>query len=60
MIIDHIYRWARGNPNKTAVIYNDSYGEFAKSIERTRQFLTRQQLSQGSPAALLIQNLLAS
>jgi acyl-coenzyme A synthetase/AMP-(fatty) acid ligase len=59
MIIDHIYEWARVNPNRAAIIYNDvaiSYGEFAKGIEITRKFLTRQQLPQASTAALLIQN----
>jgi acyl-coenzyme A synthetase/AMP-(fatty) acid ligase len=61
MIIDRIYEWARSSPNRTAIIYSDiaiSYAEFAKGIEITRKFLERQQLPQGSTAALFIQHLL--
>ena len=60
MIIDRIYEWARIQPNKNAIIWNDieiSYAWFARLIEITRRFLERQHLPRGSTCALVIRNL---
>ena len=59
MIIDRIYKWAHIQPNKIAIIHNGtaiSYATFARTIESTCKFLKRQQLPQGSTAALLLIN----
>jgi acyl-coenzyme A synthetase/AMP-(fatty) acid ligase len=61
MVIDRIYEWARLQPDRTAVIYNDqaiSYAAFAKAIEATRKFLAGQHLPAGSTAALVIYHLI--
>ncbi len=60
MIIDRIYEWAHVQPNKAALIQNAAainYATYARAIETTRKFLERQQLPQGSTAALLISNI---
>jgi acyl-coenzyme A synthetase/AMP-(fatty) acid ligase len=61
MVIDRIYEWARLQPDRTAVIYNDqaiSYAAFARAIEATRKFLAGQHLPAGSTAALVIYHLI--
>ncbi len=59
MITNRIYEWARVQPGKPALIYNDSvfdYAYFAKSIEAARQSLEKYNLPQGATAIVLVSN----
>jgi acyl-CoA synthetase (AMP-forming)/AMP-acid ligase II len=60
MIINRIYEWARIQPNKTALIHNDtviSYAVFARAIEAMRKFFEQQNLSAGRTAIVLVEQL---
>ena len=61
MITDRIYQWARSDPTKTAVIYNDlpiSYSTYARAINAARVFLKEQQIPVGSTAVVLANSLM--
>ena len=63
MLINDIYGWARIQPQKIAVIHEDTaldYATFARAIEANRQFLARQQLPRGKVAVIVALNLLDS
>jgi acyl-coenzyme A synthetase/AMP-(fatty) acid ligase len=60
MSTNRIYEWARTQPDKTALIYNDhpcSYAVFARSIEVTKTFFQDQNLPAGRTAIVRISNL---
>ncbi len=55
MVTNRIYEWARSQPAKTAVIYNDhalSYLDFARAIEFARSFFERQGLPVGQTVVI--------
>ena len=59
MITSRINEWARVQPGKPALIYNDSvfdYAYFAKSIEAARKSLEKYDLPQGATAIVLVSN----
>jgi non-ribosomal peptide synthetase component E (peptide arylation enzyme) len=59
MIVQRIYEWAHVEPNKTAIISNDtviSYAAFARAIEAARQFFVQQNLPSGRTAIVPVQN----
>jgi acyl-coenzyme A synthetase/AMP-(fatty) acid ligase len=56
MLIERIYDWARSQPKKTAIIYNDvpiNYASFARTIDAARRFLEPHALSAGRTAIVL-------
>jgi acyl-coenzyme A synthetase/AMP-(fatty) acid ligase len=58
--ISQIYQWARVQPEKTALIYNDvpySYAMFARAIEATRGFLACRNLPAGQTAIVLARSI---
>ncbi len=60
MTLQRIYDWARTQPGKPALIFNDmavSYADFARLIERTAAMLSAHGLPRGGTAAVLIDNL---
>jgi acyl-coenzyme A synthetase/AMP-(fatty) acid ligase len=60
MIVNRIYRWARKQPGKTAVILNNraiSYLTFARAIDTTRRFLEAQNLPASTLAVVVSMNL---
>ena len=60
MAFDDIYRWARSQPDKAAMIYNGqtlSYASLARAIEASRRFLARLNLPTGKVAIVVLQNI---
>jgi acyl-CoA synthetase (AMP-forming)/AMP-acid ligase II len=58
MIVNRIYEWARVQPNKSALIHNDtiiSYAVFARAIEATLKFFKQQNLPTGRTAIVLVE-----
>jgi acyl-coenzyme A synthetase/AMP-(fatty) acid ligase len=61
MIVDRIYEWAKCQPDKTAVIWNDvsvSYLSFANAIRANFDFFQQENLPVGRTAIVLVHNLL--
>src|SRR5262249_46867729 len=61
MIVNRIYEWAKSQPDKTAVIWNDvsvSYLSFANAIRATIEFFQGENLPVGRTAVVLVYNLL--
>ncbi len=61
MIVNRIYEWAKCQPEKTAVIWNDvsvSYLSFANAIIATIEFFQQENLPGGRTAIVLVYNLL--
>src|SRR5262249_19298567 len=61
MIVNRIYEWAKCQPDKTAVIWNDvsvSYLSFANAIRATIEFFQQEHLPVGRTAIVLVHNLL--
>src|SRR5262249_3725777 len=59
MIVHRIYEWAKSQPDKTAVIWNDvsvSYLPFANAIRATIEFLQQENLPVGRTAIVLAFN----
>ena len=59
MLLNRIYQWARIQPRKPALIYDDvilDYAYFARSIETTRKFLKPKNFAQGTTAVILATN----
>ena len=57
MVIDHIYKWARSQPKKTAIICDDvpiNYASFARAIDASRRFLEPHALPVGRTAIVLV------
>jgi acyl-coenzyme A synthetase/AMP-(fatty) acid ligase len=57
MVIDHIYKWARSQPKKTAIICDDvpiNYASFARAIDTSRRFLEPHALPAGRTAITLV------
>ena len=60
MITDRLFAWARVQPDKPALLWNDmplSYAAFARAIEASRRFLAREDLPPGRTAIVLLHNL---
>ena len=60
MAFDDIYRWAKSQPEKAAIIYNGqtfSYATLARGIEATRRFLERLNPPAGKVAIVVLQNI---
>ena len=56
MIVNHIFRWAREQPGKTALISNNrelSYLAFARAIDATRRFLEARNLPASTVAVVV-------
>src|SRR5215470_13241484 len=56
MLLERIYDWARSQPKKTAIIYNDvpiNYASFPRTIDAARRFLEPHALSAGRTAIVL-------
>ena len=63
MLLNQIYQWARVQPRKPALIYNDivwDYADFAKSIAIARNALQQAELPQGTTVVILARNLFTS
>ena len=63
MLLNRIYKWARIQPTKPALIYNDSvwdYADFAKAIGVARKYLQTENLAQQTTVIILARNLFAS
>jgi acyl-coenzyme A synthetase/AMP-(fatty) acid ligase len=61
MIVERIYEWAKRQPDKTAVIWNDvslSYLMFSNAILATCDFFQRENLPIGRTAIVLVSDLL--
>ena len=61
MIVDRIYEWAKRQPDKTAVIWNDvalSYRSFSNAIRAACDFFQRENLPVGGTAIVLVPGLL--
>ena len=61
MIVDRIYEWAKRQPHKTAVIWNDvslSYLSFSNAIRAACDFFQRENLPIGGTAVVLVHDLL--
>src|ERR1700693_1635620 len=61
MIVDRIYEWAKRQPDKTAVIWNDvslSYRSFSNAIRTACDFFQRENLPVGRTAIVLVPGLL--
>jgi acyl-coenzyme A synthetase/AMP-(fatty) acid ligase len=59
MTVNRIYEWARCQPSKTAVIWNDlsvSYLSFANAIRATIDFFQQENLPVGRAAIVLVHN----
>ena len=59
MAFDDIYRWAKSQPDKAAMIYNGqtlSYATLARGIEVSRRFLERLNPPAGKVAVVVLQN----
>jgi len=57
MLLEHIYEWARSQPNKTAVILDDvaiNYASFSRAIDAARRFLEPHALPAGRTAIVLV------
>ena len=57
MIVDRIYEWAKREPDKTALIWNDvslSYRSFSNAIQRAHYFFQRENLPVGRTAIVLV------
>ena len=60
MAFDDIYRWAKSQPDKAAMIYNGqtlSYATLARGIEASRRFLERLNPPAGMVAIVVLQNI---
>jgi acyl-coenzyme A synthetase/AMP-(fatty) acid ligase len=60
MVIEHIYEWARLQPTKPALIFNDNvvdYAAFAQTIEGYRKSLEMEGLPAGTVAVVAVANL---
>jgi acyl-coenzyme A synthetase/AMP-(fatty) acid ligase len=60
MIVERIYEWARSQPHRPALIWNDisiSYLLFSNAIELTCDLFRREQLPVGGDALVLVQGL---
>jgi acyl-CoA synthetase (AMP-forming)/AMP-acid ligase II len=60
MVIERIYQWARLQPTKPALIYNDNvvdYAGFAQTIEAYRKSLEMEALPPGTVAVVAAGNL---
>lgn len=60
MFTDRVFAWARVQPEKLALLWNDmplSYAMFARAIEACRRFFERQGLPHGGTAIVLFHNL---
>jgi acyl-coenzyme A synthetase/AMP-(fatty) acid ligase len=60
MVVDRIYEWGRTQPNRAAVIHNDtviSYGAFAHAIDTTYRRLEVHHLPVGRTAVVLAKDL---
>jgi acyl-CoA synthetase (AMP-forming)/AMP-acid ligase II len=60
VIVNGIYQWARVQPNRIALIHNDtviSYADFARAIETRRKFFEQQNLPTGRTAIVLVEQL---
>src|SRR5262249_4669631 len=56
MLLERIYEWARSQPKKTAIIYNDvpiNYASFSRAIDAARRFLEPHAQSVGRTAIVL-------
>jgi acyl-CoA synthetase (AMP-forming)/AMP-acid ligase II len=56
MLLERIYEWARSQPKKTAIIYNDvpiNYASFSRAIDAARRFLEPHALPAGRTAIVL-------
>ena len=61
MIVGRIYEWAKRQPDKTAVIWNDvslNYRSFSNAIRAACDFLQRENLPTGRTAIVLVNGLL--
>src|SRR5262249_52533951 len=61
MIVNRIYEWAKCQPEKTALIWNDvsvNYLSFANAIRATIEFFQQENLPVGRTAVVLVYNLL--
>ena len=61
MIVERIYEWAKRQPDKTAVIWNDvslSYLSFSNAIRLACDFFQRENLPAGRTAIVLVHGLL--
>ena len=61
MIVERIYEWAKRQPHKTAVIWNDvslSYLAFSNCIRTACDFFQRENLPVGGTAVVLVHDLL--
>jgi acyl-coenzyme A synthetase/AMP-(fatty) acid ligase len=59
MIVDRIYEWAKCQPEKTAVVWNDvsvNYLSFANAILATIEFFQEKKLPLGRTAIVLVHN----
>ena len=57
MIVERIYEWAKRQPDKTALIWNDvslSYRSFSNAIQRAYDFFQRENLPVGRTAIVLV------
>jgi acyl-coenzyme A synthetase/AMP-(fatty) acid ligase len=60
MIVERIYHWAKTQPDRTALIWNDislNYLSFANAIQLTYGFLQRENLPVSGSAIVLVQSL---
>jgi acyl-coenzyme A synthetase/AMP-(fatty) acid ligase len=60
LIVDRIYEWAKSQPHRPALIWNDislSYLSFSNAIRLTCDLFRRQQLPAGGDALVLVQGL---
>src|SRR5262245_41171373 len=56
MLIKRIFDWARSQPKKTAIVYNDdpiSYASFARAIDAARRFLEPHALTAAGQTAIV-------
>jgi acyl-coenzyme A synthetase/AMP-(fatty) acid ligase len=61
MLVERIYQWAKRQPDKTAVIWNDvplSYRAFSNAIRAGCDFFQREDLAVGRTAVVLVPGLL--
>jgi acyl-coenzyme A synthetase/AMP-(fatty) acid ligase len=59
MLIERIYDWARSQPKKTAIIYNDvpiNYASCARAIDAARRFLEPHALTAAGRTAIVFAN----
>ena len=60
MIVERIYQWAKSQPDRLAVIWNDvslSYLSYSNAIQLACDFFQRENLPVGSNAIILVHSL---